>query len=82
MGEETSIEVTEEMQKAMQAVAPETVKAGVDVYLWWKSDDFSRWYETYPFLESHLEGLVRAMRSAMQAARHAFLRPHIHVILH
>jgi hypothetical protein len=61
--------VTQEMEKAMQSVPPEVIRAGVDVYLWWKSNDFSRWYEMYPYLESDLEVVVRAMWSTMQAVR-------------
>lgn len=51
----------------MQSVPPQVVKAGVAVFLWWKSDDFSRWY-VYQSQESDLEVLVRAMWCSMQAA--------------
>lgn len=70
MADEKSIEVTQELPEST-GVTPELVNAGVSVFLWWKSDDFSRWFETHPGTAGDLEVLVRAMWSAMQAARSA-----------
>jgi hypothetical protein len=50
-------------------ISDEMIEAGVSVYHWWESDEFSEWYENSPTVENQTRVLVREIWSAMRVAQ-------------